>query len=112
MKKMLLAMVIGVFLLAGCNTDVASVKDTFVKVYTVVGQTIPVLEEVKKLEYIKDENVKKNLTLAIDGLVLVYQKIGTIASMLGIEVVPSDLQKDIKNPAEQLSLAINDLKNA
>lgn len=111
MKKLLATLIFGIFLMAGCNTDVASVKDTFVKVYTVVGQTIPVLEEVKKLEYIKDETVKANLTMVIDGLVLVHQKIGTIAVMLGIQITPDATTKDL-NAIAKLNSAIESLKTA
>jgi hypothetical protein len=108
-RSWFLGLFLAILMIAGCNltsgdlaTKVTQIKDTFVKSYVVVGQTIPVLEEIEKLEYIKPE-IKDKIVLVIDGLKVVYEKIGSIATFLGIDVSAS---KDIKD----LQASIEDLK--
>lgn len=114
-KLMCIVAIISAITFAGCNlsdtaSNISAVKTTFVKTYKVVGEIIPVLQEVGKMDFIKDD-IKVKMNLAIDGLTLVYTKIGQMATSLGIDLNTVTAEtKDIQK--NNLESAIEELKKA
>lgn len=97
---------VSAMVLIGCDmTSVDKIKEPIKKVYLVIDKLIPVLNELGNTPNIP-ENIKQNLTIAVNGLTIVETTLNYAAKILGI-----DLSNNVVAKAENAN-KLSDLQNA